>query len=85
MPSLMKRALCPPGPCCSTILKVATPQPNVPSGLSYWALLRMVRSGQWDAQAVMSGMAKQVMKFQPLLTWHANGTMFNTGSTASFR
>ena len=33
--------------------------PYVPAGLSYWALLRMVRSGQWDAQAVLSGISTQ--------------------------
>jgi hypothetical protein len=31
----------------------------VPVGLSYWALLLMVRPGQWDAQAVLSGMSRR--------------------------
>ena len=31
--------------------------PYLPPHLSYWALIRMLRSGKWDAQAVMNGMA----------------------------
>jgi hypothetical protein len=39
--------------------------PYVPAGLSYWALLRMLRSGQWDAQAVLCGMSKKVLRRLP--------------------
>jgi hypothetical protein len=34
--------------------------PYLPPHLSYWALIRMVRSGKWDAQAVLRGMSKRV-------------------------
>ena len=36
--------------------------PYLPPHLSYWALIRMLRSGKWEAQAVMDGMAKKVMR-----------------------
>jgi len=52
--------------------------PYVPAGLSYWALLRMLRSGQWDAQAVMSGMAKQVLRSFPPA---ADGVLYLIGDT----
>ena len=39
--------------------------PYVPAGWSYGALLRMVRSGQWDAQAVLRGMSKKVLRPLP--------------------
>jgi hypothetical protein len=39
--------------------------PSLPPHLSYWALNRMLRSGKWDAQAVMDGMAKKVMRSLP--------------------
>jgi hypothetical protein len=32
--------------------------PSLPLPLSYWALIRMLRSGKWDAQALMDGRAK---------------------------
>ena len=39
--------------------------PYLPPHLSYWALIRMLRSGKWDAQAIMDGMAKKVMRSLP--------------------
>jgi hypothetical protein len=39
--------------------------PSMPAGLSSWALRRMVRSGQWDAQAVLSGMSQKVLRTLP--------------------
>lgn len=39
--------------------------PYLPPHLSYWALIRMLRSGTWDAQAVMDGMAKKVLRSLP--------------------
>jgi Transposase DDE domain len=39
--------------------------PYLPPHLSYWALIRMLRSGKWDAQAVLDGMAKKVMRALP--------------------
>ena len=39
--------------------------PYLPPHLSYWALIRMLRSGKWDAQAVLSGMSKQVLRSLP--------------------
>jgi len=39
--------------------------PYLPPHVSYWALIRMLRSGQWDAQAVMKGMAEQVLRSLP--------------------
>jgi hypothetical protein len=37
----------------------------LPPPLSYWTLIRMLRSGKWDAQAVMDEMAKKVMRSLP--------------------
>ena len=34
--------------------------PYLPPHLSYWALIRMLRSGKGDAHAVMTGMANKV-------------------------
>jgi hypothetical protein len=39
--------------------------PSVPTGLSYGALLRMLRSGQWDAQAVLRGMSQKGLRTLP--------------------
>ncbi len=39
--------------------------PYLPPHLSYWALIRMLRSGKWDAQAVLHGMANKVMRSLP--------------------
>jgi hypothetical protein len=39
--------------------------PYLPPHLSYWALIRMLRSGKWDAQAVMNGMGKKVLRSLP--------------------
>ena len=39
--------------------------PYLPPPLSYWALIRMRRSGKWDAQAVLEGMAKKMMRALP--------------------
>ena len=52
--------------------------PYVPAGLSYWALLRMVRSGQWDAQAVLSGMSQKVVR---TLLPPADGRLYLIGDT----
>ena len=52
--------------------------PYVPAGLSYWALLRMMRSGQGDTQAVMSGMAKKVLRSWPPA---ADGVLYLIGDT----
>jgi hypothetical protein len=52
--------------------------PYVPAGLSYWALLRMVRSGQWDAQAVLSGMSQKVVRTLPP---PADGRLYLIGDT----
>jgi Transposase DDE domain len=52
--------------------------PYVPAGLSYWALLRMVRSGQWDAQAVLKGMSKKVLRALPP---PADGRLYLIGDT----
>jgi hypothetical protein len=39
--------------------------PYLPPHLSYWALIRMLRSGKWDAQAIMNGMADKVLRSLP--------------------
>lgn len=39
--------------------------PYLPPHLSYWALIRMLRSGKWEAQAVMHGMADKVLRSLP--------------------
>ena len=36
--------------------------PYLPPHLSYWALIRMLRSGKWDAQVVMTGIAEKVLR-----------------------
>ena len=38
---------------------------SLPAGLSSWARLRMVRSGQWEAQAVLSGLSQKVWRTLP--------------------
>jgi len=52
--------------------------PYLPPHLSYWALIRMLRSGKWDAQAVMDGMAKKVMRSLPP---PADGKLYLIGDT----
>ena len=52
--------------------------PYVPAGLSYWALLRMLRSGQWDAQAVLRGMSQKVLRTLPP---PADGRLYLIGDT----
>jgi hypothetical protein len=37
----------------------------LPPHLPYWALIRMLRSGTWDAHAVLSGMAAKVLRSLP--------------------
>jgi hypothetical protein len=52
--------------------------PYLPPHLSYWALIRMLRSGKWDAQAMMSGMADKVLRSLPPA---ANGQLYLIGDT----
>jgi Transposase DDE domain len=52
--------------------------PYLPRPLSYWALIRMLRSGKWDAQAVMTGMANKVLRALPPA---ANGKLYLLGDT----
>jgi hypothetical protein len=52
--------------------------PYLPPHLSYWTLIRMLRSGKWDAQAVMNGMAKKVMRSLPP---PADGKLYLIGDT----
>jgi hypothetical protein len=39
--------------------------PYLPPTLTYWTTLRMVRSGQWDAQAVLTDMATATLRSLP--------------------
>ena len=52
--------------------------PYWPPHLSYWALIRMLRSGKWDAQAVMDGMADKVLRSLPP---SADGKLYLIGDT----
>ena len=52
--------------------------PYLPPPLSYWSLIRMLRSGKWDAHAVMSGMADKVLRSLPPA---ADGKLFLIGDT----
>lgn len=52
--------------------------PSVPPHLSYGTLMRMLRSGTWDAQAVMMGMADKVLRALPPA---ADGTLYLMGDT----
>jgi hypothetical protein len=52
--------------------------PYLPPHLSYWALIRMLRSGKWDAQAVMNGMADKVLRSLPPA---ADGKLYLIGDT----
>jgi Transposase DDE domain len=52
--------------------------PYLPPHLSYWALIRMLRSGKWDAQAVMTGMADRVLRSLPPA---ADGKLYLIGDT----
>jgi hypothetical protein len=52
--------------------------PYLPAHLSYWALIRMLRSGKWDVHAVMSGMADKVLRSLPPA---ADGKLFLIGDT----
>ena len=54
--------------------------PYLPPHLSYWALIRMLRSGKWDAQAVMNGMAEKVLRSLPPA---ADGKLYLIGDTTS--
>jgi hypothetical protein len=40
-------------------------KPYLPPTLKYWTTLRMVRSGQWDAQAVLTDMATATLRSLP--------------------
>jgi len=52
--------------------------PYLPPHVSYWALIRMLRSGKWDAQAVMNGMADKVLRSLPPT---ADGKLYLIGDT----
>ena len=52
--------------------------PYLPPHLSYWVLIRMLRSGKWDAQAVMNGMADKVLRSLPPA---ADGRLYLIGDT----
>ena len=52
--------------------------PYLPPHLSYWTLIRMLRSGKWDAQAVMTGMADKVLRSLPPA---ADGKLYLIGDT----
>jgi hypothetical protein len=52
--------------------------PYLPPHLSYWALIRMLRSGKWNAQAVMNGMADKVLRSLPPA---ADGKLYLIGDT----
>lgn len=52
--------------------------PYLPPHLSYWALIRMLRSGKWEAQAVLSGMSKRVLRSLPP---PADGKLYLIGDT----
>ncbi len=52
--------------------------PSLSPHLSYWALLRMLRSGTWDAQAVMRGLALKVLRSLPLAR---DGKLYLIGDT----
>jgi hypothetical protein len=40
-------------------------KPYLPPTLKYWTTLRMIRSGQWDAQAVLTDMATATLRSLP--------------------
>jgi hypothetical protein len=52
--------------------------PYLPTPLAYWSLIRMLRAGKWDAQAVLSGMADKVLRSLPPA---ADGKLFLMGDT----
>lgn len=52
--------------------------PYLPPHLSYWALIRMLRSGKWDAQVVMTGIAEKVLRSLPPA---ADGQLYLIGDT----
>jgi hypothetical protein len=52
--------------------------PYLPPHLSYWALIPMLRSGTWEAQAVMNGMADKVLRSLPPA---ADGKLYLIGDT----
>lgn len=52
--------------------------PYLPPHLSYWALIRMLRSGKWDAQVVMTGIAEKVLRSLPPA---ADGKLYLIGDT----
>ncbi len=37
----------------------------MPGRIKYWSLMRMIRSGQWDAQEVLGDMAREVLQWLP--------------------
>jgi hypothetical protein len=72
--------------CCLLVAIIRDPgagtlkglYPYLPPHLSYWALIRMLRSEKWDAQAVLSGMSKRVLQSLPL---PADGKLYLIGDT----
>jgi hypothetical protein len=38
---------------------------HLPPKLKYWTLMRMVRSGQWDADILVTRMAHDVLRYMP--------------------
>ena len=50
----------------------------VPPTLKYWTTLRMVRSGQWDAQAVLTDMATATLRLLPPA---ADGVLYLIGDS----
>jgi hypothetical protein len=52
--------------------------PYLPPHLSYWALIRMLRSGKWDAQVVLTGIADKVLRSLPPA---ADGKLYLIGDT----
>lgn len=52
--------------------------PYLPPHLSYWALIRLLRSGKWDAQVVMTGIAEKVLRSLPPA---ADGKLYLIGDT----
>ena len=53
-------------------------KPYLPPTLQYWTTVRMVRSGQWDAQAVVSDMATATLR---AATAPADGVLYLIGDS----
>ena len=51
---------------------------HLPARLRYWAVLRMVRSGQWDAQELLAEMVAQVLTWLPA---PADGVLYLLGDS----